>query len=80
MRGILIFLIALQPSYSPLNQDLLIIEASRSHSGTPQSVGHLWTSDQPHADTSTWQHTDIHAPDGIGMHDPRKEVRHRLRP
>jgi hypothetical protein len=34
---------------------------------TPQSVGLLWTSDQPDAETSTWQHkhtqeTNIHAP------------------
>ena len=29
------------------------VEASRSHSDTPQSVGLLWTSDQPVAETST---------------------------
>jgi len=44
---------------------LLIIEASWSHSDTPHSVGLFWTSDQPDAETSTWQHatltTDIHA-------------------
>ena len=44
-------------------------EASRSHSDTPHSVRVLWTSDQPDADTSTWQHTtlktDIYAPGGI---------------
>ena len=34
-------------------QDLLIIEASRSHSDTPQSVGILRMSDQPDAET-TW--------------------------
>jgi hypothetical protein len=34
----------------------LIIEASISHSVTPHSVGLLWTSDQPAAETSTWQH------------------------
>jgi hypothetical protein len=34
-------------------QDLLTIEASRSHSDTPHSVGLLWTSDQPDAKTST---------------------------
>jgi hypothetical protein len=32
---------------------LLIIEASRSHSDTPHSVGLLWASDQPVAETST---------------------------
>ena len=47
---------AQQPS---LGQGLLIVEASRSHSGTPQSIGLLWTSDQPDAETSTWQHTTL---------------------
>ena len=36
---------------------LLIIEALRSHSDTPHSVGLFWTRDQPDAETSTWQHT-----------------------
>ena len=31
----------------------LIIDASRSHTGTPQSVVLLWTSDNPSAETST---------------------------
>jgi hypothetical protein len=30
---------------------ILILEVSRSHSDTPQSVGLLWTSDQPVAET-----------------------------
>jgi hypothetical protein len=38
-----------------VGQGLLIIEASRSHSDTPHSVGLLWTSDQPDAETSAWQ-------------------------
>jgi hypothetical protein len=55
---------------APVGQGLLITEASRSHSDTPQSVGLLRTSDQPDAETSTWQHkhsqeTDIHAPAGF---------------
>jgi hypothetical protein len=37
----------------------LIIEASRSHSDTPHSVGLLCTNDQPVAETSTWQHTTL---------------------
>ena len=37
----------------PVGQGLLIIMASRSHSDTPYSVGLLWTSDQPDAQTST---------------------------
>jgi len=45
-------------SHQPLvGQGLLIIESSWSYSGTPQAVGFLWTSDQPHAETSSWQHT-----------------------
>ena len=32
---------------------LLIIEASRSHSDTPHSVGILWTGDQPGVEAST---------------------------
>jgi len=47
--------------------------ASRSHSDTPHSVGLLWTSDKPDAETSTWQHTtDIHAPGGIRTRNPSK--------
>jgi hypothetical protein len=38
----------------PLVGQSLIIEASRWHSDTLHSVGRLWTSDQPDADTSTW--------------------------
>jgi len=48
--------------YSGLGR--LIPEVSRSHTDTRQSVGNLWTSDQPDAETSSWQHTtltgDIH--------------------
>jgi hypothetical protein len=36
-----------------VGQGLLNVEASRSHSDTPHSVGLLWTSDQPDAETST---------------------------
>jgi len=35
----------------------LILEVSRSHSDTPQSVGLLWTSHRPVAETSTLQQT-----------------------
>ena len=34
-------------------------EVSRSHSHTPHSVGLLWKSDRPVADTSTWQHKTL---------------------
>ena len=39
---------ALRPN---AGQGLLILEVSRSHSHTPQSVGLLWKSDQPVAET-----------------------------
>jgi hypothetical protein len=42
----------------PVGQGL-IMESSRSHSDTPHSVGFLWTSDQPFAETFTWQHTTL---------------------
>jgi len=43
----------------PVAQGLLIIEASSSHLDKPLSVGLLWMSDQPVAETSTWQHTSL---------------------
>jgi len=71
---ICIFLVAQQP----LVDHDLIIETSRSHSDTPQSIGLLWTSDQPDGETSTWQHTtligDDHAPGWIWIQNPRKQA------
>ena len=61
-------------------QSLLIIQVSRSHTKDThtQSVGLLWTSDQPEAVTSTWQHTtkptDIHVPGGIRNHIPSNQA------
>jgi hypothetical protein len=52
-------MVSLQSFFPPKAQEppvclgLLIIEASRSHSDTPHSVGLLCTSDQPVAQTST---------------------------
>ena len=43
----------------PVGQGFLIVQDSRSHSDTPHSVGLLWTSDQPDAEPSTWQHTTL---------------------
>ena len=40
-----------------VGQGFLIIEDSRSHSGTQLSVGHLWTRDRSVVQTCTWQHT-----------------------
>jgi len=34
-------------------------EVPQSYSDTPHSEGLLWTSDQPVAETSTWQHTKL---------------------
>jgi hypothetical protein len=39
---------------------LLSIEASRSHSDTPHSVGLLWTSNQPDAETTTYTTHSVH--------------------
>jgi len=38
---------------------ILSFEVPRSHSDTSHSVGLFWTSDQPDAETSTWQHTPL---------------------
>ena len=62
-----------------VGQGLLSIEASRSQSDTPHSVGLLWTSDQPVAETTTRQHTtftrDRHpCPGEIRTHNPSKRA------
>ena len=64
---------ALQP---PVDQDLPIIQASLSHSDTPQSVGLRWTNDQPNAETThnTQQETDIQATRGIRTCNSSKRV------
>jgi hypothetical protein len=41
----------------PVSRGLHIIEDTWLHSNSPHSVTFLWTSDQPDADNSTWQHT-----------------------
>ena len=60
---------------------LLIVQVSRSHSETPHSVGILWTSDWPFAETSLFlqqtQHSkekDIHDPDAIRNHNTSKRA------
>jgi len=60
-----------------VSQDLFIMEASSSHTNTPLSVGLLWTSDQPDAETSTSQHTTLtrdnfRAPGGIRTRNSSK--------
>jgi hypothetical protein len=47
---LIFFLMTQQPIVS---QGFPIIEASRSHSDTADSVELLWTNDQPDAETST---------------------------
>jgi len=51
---------------SPVSQSFHTVEVSRSHLDTSHSLGLPWTSDQPDAEISTWQHTinatDIHEP------------------
>ena len=70
------FIIMVQQS--PLDQGLLIIDHSWSHSNTLQSVGLLWTSDQPDAGISTWQHTtlttDTHVIGWIRTRNPSKRA------
>jgi len=61
----------------PVSQGLIIIEASRSHSETPQLAGLLWTIDQPTQrplpdNTQHLEETDIHDPSGIRTHNHRK--------
>jgi hypothetical protein len=43
-----------------MGQGVLIIEASRTLSETPHSVGLLWTNDELVAETSTWQLLHTH--------------------
>jgi len=40
-----------------VDEDLLRIETSRSHSHTPHSTGFPWASDQSDVETFTWQYT-----------------------
>jgi hypothetical protein len=40
----------------------------------PQSVRLLWTSDQPNAETATWQQTDLHALGGIRTHNLSRQA------
>ena len=63
----------------PVDQGLLIIGDSWSHPDTPHSVGLLWASDKPDAETSTWQHTilkekDIHGRGEIRTRNPSKRA------
>jgi hypothetical protein len=50
-----------------------------THNDAPQSAGLNWTSDQLVAETSTWQHTNIHAPGGIRTHNRSRRAAADLR-
>jgi hypothetical protein len=54
-----IYIITQWRNSPPVGQGLLIIEASRSHSDTPHSVGFFCMSDQVDAETSTWHYVTI---------------------
>ena len=62
----------------PVGKGLLSIHASRSHLDTSHPIGLLCTSDQPDAETTTWQQpqnsqeTDIHAPGEIRTRNSSK--------
>ena len=61
------------PNNPLVGQDFLIVEAS-----LPNSVGLLWTRDQPETEKSPWQHTklmtDIHNTGGIRTASERKQT------
>ena len=74
----------LMPKQPLVGQGLLIIEASRSHSGTPHLVEFLWTSGPHDAATLTWQHTILKTdrspcPLGIRTHNSSKRAAADLR-
>jgi hypothetical protein len=84
-----IFFFLFPPSWLLVDQDVHMVQVSRSHfviHTHTHSVGLLWTSDQPDAETSIWQHTtlttDIQAAGGIRNRNPsrRAAVDRRLRP
>ena len=67
------FAVAWQPL---VDQGLLIVEATKSHPGTPHSVGLHWTSDHPDTET-TWQrnnHKTPMPPGGIRTRNPSKRT------
>ena len=72
----LFFCLAQQPSVGH-GQGPLVVEAWKPYSDTPQSVGLLWTSDQPDATADKTQHsqqTDIHPSGGIRTSNPSNRV------
>jgi hypothetical protein len=64
--------------HPPVGRGFLIIEDTQSHSDTPHSEGHLWTSDQPDEDTSDntqqSQQTCFHVIGGIRTRNASKRA------
>ena len=65
------------PQQLLVGQNLLFIEASRSHSDTQHSVGLLLKSDQSHYNTQHSPETDIRATDVIRTSNPGQTSGHR---
>ena len=69
-----------QKAQQPLmDHSFLLIEAARSHSDTPHSLGFLWTSDQPDAEplpdkTQHCREINIHEHGGIHTWNPSKRT------
>jgi hypothetical protein len=67
------------------DHSFLIIEAARSHSDTPHSLGLLWASDQPDTETlpdktQNCRKIHIHEPGGIQTRNSSKRATANLRP
>ena len=84
LSAIYIFIYLFPVRFYPIpGHGLLSRNYTMLHSDTPQSVGLLWTSDQPLPhNTQHSQQTDIHATGGIRTHNPSKPAAAdpRLRP
>ena len=59
MNRILTTIFEGEPKWAPGGSGSPHYWTSRTYSDTSHSVGLLWTSDQPDAETSTWQHTTL---------------------
>jgi hypothetical protein len=61
--------------FGPISGHDLPLRSFASHSlDTLHSVGLLWTSDQPEAETSAWQETNIHVSGWVRTKSPIKQV------
>jgi hypothetical protein len=75
-KNILFIIVLLYGATAPSGPGPSHYQGFKSTFDTPYTLGLLWTSDQPDAETSTWQHItftrDIHAPGGIRTRNPSK--------